>query len=78
MNSYKMTEESELSFFEQLKARLLPSFELVDNLNQLPPTYTLGDKFGYTQILPDPTTALLIQHHIDNANKAENDLKNAR
>ena len=55
-------------------AKLGAAARLYNHTNSLPPTFTMGEKGGYTQFVPDPTTPQMVQYHIDGANKAAADL----
>jgi hypothetical protein len=53
----------------------MASTRLVSTLNKLPPTYTIGEKFGFTQFVPDPVHPQVLQHHLDKAAQAEKDVE---
>ncbi len=47
------------------------SKELVDAINDLPPTYTQGDDGKYDQFVPDQETEYSIQRKLDRVDEAE-------
>lgn len=59
---------------ENAFARVIAAAKLYSHLNNLPPTYTMGEKGGYMQLVPDPTTPQMVQYHLDHIKRAEADL----
>jgi len=55
------------TFFERIAANR----DYVNALHKLPPTYEIGDKVKFTQVIQDPVSAELIKIRLDAANVAK-------
>lgn len=59
-----------MSFFE----RFMASYDYVNALHELPPTYTIGETCNFPQFIPDPISPAVLEQRLNAVDIAEKKL----